>query len=170
MTYEIADVILPGNDKAFEVGSRAEVGALADLDPVHLALIDKPVTACLATTKASGKTQLTPVWLNHDGTYLQLNSVRGRVKDRNLRARPDLTLLLINPENPYHWISIDGTVTEIIDEDDPQRGKQATDNIDDLAESYLGVRPYPLRDPNGEIRVLYKVTPTRIMTFGPVEG
>ena len=55
-------------------------------------------------------------------------------------------------------------------EDNEELGYLATKNIDDLAESYLGTRPYPLRDPAGEIRVLYKVQPTRIMTFGPVEG
>lgn len=170
MSYEIADIIIPGNEKAFEVGSRKPATRLGELAPVHLALLDGPVTACLATTKASGRTQLTPVWVNHDGTHLNLNSVRDRVKDRNIRARPDLTLLLINPENPYHWISIEGTVVDTIDEDDPERGHLATESIDDLAECYLGNRPYPLRDPNGEIRALYKVEPTRIMTFGPVGG
>ena len=170
MSYEIADVITPGNDKAFEVGTRTPATTLGELAPVHLALLDKPVTACLATARANGRSQLTPVWVNHDGTHLYLNSVRDRVKDRNLRARPDLTLMLLNPDNPYHWLSIDGTVVEIIDEDDAARGHLATENIDDLAESYLGTRPYPLRDPKGEVRVLYKVAPTRIMTFGPVEG
>ena len=33
-----------------------------------------------------------------------------------------------------------------------------------------GTSPYPLRDPNGEVRVMYTLRPTRILTFGPVEG
>jgi hypothetical protein len=59
-------------------------------------------------------------------------------------------------------------VVRIIEEDDEADGHLATENIDDLADVYLGKRPYPLRDPRGEVRVLYKVEPTRIVTFGPV--
>jgi hypothetical protein len=107
---------------------------------------------------ASGRIQLTPVWCNHDGTHVNLNSVKGRVKDRNMRERPDIALLLLNPENPYHWMSINGRVVDIVDEDDPARGHLATENIDDLAELYVNQRPYPFRDPKGgEIRVLYKL-------------
>ena len=96
--------------------------------------------------------------------------MRDRIKDRNLRARPDLTLLLLNPENPYHWLSIEGTVVEVVDEDDAARGHLATDSIDALAQVYLNTSPYPFRDPKGEVRVRYKVRPTKIMTFGPVTG
>ncbi|MEM6284950.1 MAG: hypothetical protein AAF787_22355, partial [Chloroflexota bacterium] len=100
------------------------------------------------------------------GEYVLLNSVRDRLKDRNMRARPNVTLLFINPKNPYHWMTIYGIIVEYIDEDDEENGHLATQNIDDLAESYLGERPYPLRDAKGEIRVLYRVQPTRIQTFG----
>ena len=113
MPYEIADVILPGNDGAFDIGKRKPAARIDELAAEHRGLLDGPVTAVLATTKANGRAQLTPVWVNHDGTHLFLNSVRDRVKDRNLRARPDLTLLLLNPENPYHWLSIEGTVVAI---------------------------------------------------------
>jgi len=63
-----------------------------------------------------------------------------------------------------------GVVEEIIDEDDPESGHTVTENIDALAEKYLGTSPYPLRAPKGEVRVLYKVRPTKILTFGPVGG
>jgi hypothetical protein len=79
-----------------------------------------------------------------------------------------LTLMLLNPKNPYHWLTVYGRVVEVIDENDPERGHLATENIDDLAEKYLGQRPYPLRDPAGEIRVRYSVEPRRVVTFGPV--
>jgi hypothetical protein len=36
-----------------------------------------------------------------------------------------------------------------LDEDDPTRGPEASCNIDELAASYLGQSPYPLRDPGG---------------------
>ena len=165
---EIADVVTPGQAAAFTIGDRAQAGTLDALAAVHRELLDTPVTATLATVCNDGTVQLTPVWVNRDADVLLLNSVRGRLKDRNLRARPQVSLMLVNPQNAYHWITVYGTVTDVVDEDDPARGGEATANIDDLAESYLGQRPYPLRDPGGEIRVLYKVRPDRVVTFGPV--
>jgi PPOX class probable F420-dependent enzyme len=165
---QIANVITPGNAESFTIGETRRADKLTDLDPVHLDLITGAVTATLATINEDGLPQLTPVWVNHDGQSLNLNSVRGRLKDRNMRARPRVSLMFVNNNNPYHWITIEGEVAEIIDEDDAERGAQATNNIDDLAELYLGQRPYPLRDPKGEIRVLYKVRPLRILKFGPV--
>ncbi len=165
---EIADVITPVREKSFTIRERIQVTGLKDLPPVHLKLLGEPVTAALATLNPGGTIQLTPVWCNHGGTFINLNSVRGRLKDRNLRANPNLTLILVNPNNPYHWITILGRVVKVIEEDDREEGWQATQTIDDLAETYLGKRPYPLRDPRGEVRVLYKVEPRRIVTFGPV--
>ncbi len=67
-------------------------------------------------------------------------------------------------------MTINGTVDEIIDEDDPETGHLATESIDALAEKYMGERPYPLRNPKGEVRVLFKLRPTKILTFGPTGG
>jgi PPOX class probable F420-dependent enzyme len=170
MSFEIADVIPPVNVRAFTIGERTTGDSLRDLPEVHLALLDEPVTAAVGTVSADGTAQLTPNWVHHDGTYVFLNSVRGRLKDRNYRARPNVTILLMNPKNPYHWITIYGAIEEFIEEDDPANGHLATESIDALSQSYLGADPYPLRDPGGEIRVLYKVRPTRIITFGPVGG
>lgn len=168
MSIEIADVITPGNPKSFTIGERAAGARLSDLPAIHMALIDGPVTASVATINADGTPQLTPNWLAHDGELLYLNSVRGRLKDRNMRARPSVTIMLVSPQNPYHWITIYGEVAAIIDEDDPAQGHLATESIDALAQLYLGTSPYPLRDPAGEVRVRYTIRPTRILTFGPV--
>ena len=170
MSFEIREMITPGNEKAFTVGKTRGGASLSDLAPVHRALLEDPVTAVLATIKKSGSPQLTPVWVSHDGERINLNSARGRLKDRNLRARPTASLLLMDPNNPYHFVTIDGVVDEIIDEDDPEKGHLATENIDAHAEKYMGTKPYPLRDPKGEVRVLYKLRPTKILTFGPVES
>ncbi|HZD65663.1 MAG TPA: PPOX class F420-dependent oxidoreductase [Acidimicrobiales bacterium] len=166
----VEDVITPGNPGAFTVGDRSAADSLDHLAPVHRAMLDRPVTAVLATEKANGRPQLTPVWCNTDGVHVQINTARGRLKDRNLRSRPRASLLLLDPEDPYHWLMIEGDVAETVDEDDADRGHEATTTIDDLAESYLGQRPYPLRAPEGEVRVLHRVLPTRIMTFGPAQG
>ena len=166
MSVKIQEVITPGNEAAFTVGSQKKGQSLTELDPIYLQLLETGVTAALATMNKNGRPQLTPVWINHDGTYINLNSVRGRLKDRNLRARPDVTIMLMNPQNPYHWMTIWGTVERITDEDDPQEGHLATENSNALVQIYLNTTPHPFRDPKGEIRVLYQVRPTRIQTFG----
>ena len=155
----------PSNEKAFTVKDK-KPGSLKDIAPHYRQLFDEPVTAALTTVDDKGKMQITPVWVSNDGTRLELNSVRGRLKDRNLRSNGKVSLLLMNPKNAYHWMSIDGKVVEIIDEDDKARGHLATESIDLLAKKYLNQTPYPLRDPKGEIRALYKVEPLHILTFG----
>ena len=166
MSLEIGSVIQPGNENAFQVGDRKANASLSDLPDTHRPLLEGPITAALATITPKGRAQISPVWCSHDGTHIKLNSVKGRVKDKNLRARREVALLLLNPEQPYHWMSINGRVVEVIDESDPERGHLATESIDELSELYINERPYPLRDPTGEERVLYMVEPTRILTFG----
>ncbi len=169
MGLQIGSVIKAGNENAFQVGERKKNATLADIPDSHRSLLDGPIVASLATLTPKGGTQISPVRCSHDGTHLNINSARGRVKDENMREWPEVALLLLNPTNPYHWMSINGRVVEVIDEDDRQRGQLATENIDDLAELYVDRRPYPFRDPKGEVRVLYKVEPTRILTFGTPE-
>ena len=141
MAIRTADVIMPGNDNAFETGKRGQISSIADLDPSYRWMLEKNVTATLATIKPNGLPQLTPVWLAHDGRYILLNTKKGRLKDRNMRARPDVAILCVNPENPYHWVAINGRVVETIEETDPARGRQATENIDELARRYITPRP-----------------------------
>jgi hypothetical protein len=122
MGATIGDVITPGNEKAFTVKDK-KAGALKDLPPQYKQLLSDAVTVSLTTVSAKGEMQVTPVWVGNDGTLLELNSARGRLKDRNLRANGKATLLFMNPKNPYHWMSINGKVVEIIDEDDKARGR-----------------------------------------------
>jgi len=166
MSIMLEEVITPGSPKAFSVGQRTEATTIANLDPIYSLLLETPVTASVATISANGTPQLTPNWCEHNGTYVFLNSVLGRLKDRNLRVRPDVTIMLVNPQNPYHWMTIYGQVAEIIEETDPKRGHEATESIDRLAKKYLNTTPYPMRAEGGEVRVLYKVRPLRIQTFG----
>jgi PPOX class probable F420-dependent enzyme len=165
-----ADVIMPGNTNAFEVGRREQIASISQLPDVHRALLEMPVTAALATVGPHGRPHLTPVWVSHNGTHILLNTKKGRQKERNMRARREVSLLCVDPKNPYHWIRLQGEVEEIVEETDPLKGQEATRHIDDMSERYLGARPYPLRDPGGELRVLFKIRPTYVMTFGPAPG
>ena len=48
-------------------------------------LFTKVAFAHLATSMADGSPQVTPVWVDYDGTHVRVNSAKGRVKDKNMR-------------------------------------------------------------------------------------
>lgn len=152
---------LPGAD------GRSEISSLNDLAPEMQRLLDEPIYATVATLRKSGPPHITIVWCDRDEKYVYINSSKGRIKDLNLRARPDVSLNLMNPRNNYHWLTVEGKVVEMIDEEDPNRAAEVTQHIDDLGEFYVKKRPYPNRFP-GEVRVKYKIEPTRIVAFGPI--
>lgn len=121
-------------------------------------LTNKITFAHLGTVMKDGTAQVTPIWFSYDGTHIVLNSAKGRVKDRNMRARPGVALSILDPDNAYRYIQIMGTITEIT-----EHGGDA--HIDALTKKYLGQDSYPYRQA-GEVRVIYKVTPNKVQTMG----
>src|SRR5437660_3603255 len=110
MPIQTADVIMPGNENAFEVGKRGEISSIAALDPSYRWMLEKNVTATLATIKPNGLPQLTPIWVAHDGTNILVNTKKGRLKERNMRRRPDVSSLGVDPQDAYDWGSNRGRV------------------------------------------------------------
>ena len=164
---EIGHLTPAGQSGSFSIGTRQTERSLGDLPAAHLKLLDGAVTASMSCLNANGTIHISPVWVSRDNNEILVNSVRGRQKDRNLRQRRHASLLFVNPDNPYHWMSIQGVVDDIIDEDDPVRGSVATDSINHLSQMYLGESTYPLRDPDGtEVRSLYRIRPTRVVVLG----
>jgi PPOX class probable F420-dependent enzyme len=125
-------------------------------------LVDGPVVATLGTINDSGSIQLTGVWTQRDGTSFWVNTVKGHVKDRNMRARPEVSLIWYDPLDSWRFVSVTGHVVEIVDEDDPERGSWVTDQIDGLAERYTGQRPYPFRRV-GDVRSAFRIETTRVL-------
>lgn len=162
---DVADGVQPDQ---FTVGSRHEVGGLEELDPIYRQLMDEPVTAVLAVMGGDGRPNLTPVWFGYEGNKVLLNFAEHRRKTGWMRRDPRVTILLVNPANPYHWISIRAAVTREIHEDDPEMGHWATETIDRAWTKYSGAEPpYGLRDPSiNERRVLFECTVERVATFG----
>ncbi len=115
--------------------------------------------AHLATINEDGTPQNTPVWFDYDGRHVIVNSAKGRVKDRNMRRNPRVALSILDAENPYRYVEIQGAIVKIEEE-----GADAV--IDGLAKKYLGVDEYPYRQPD-EVRVTYRVQPMRVLTFAP---
>ena len=128
-----------------------------DLDK-YRDLFDKKAFAHLATVGASGRPQVTPVWCDFDGTHVRINTARGRVKDRNLKANPRVALSILDPDNPYRYVQVQGRVTEMTEQG-------ADQHIDALAKKYIGQDRYPWRKP-GEVRVLVRIAAERVQGMG----
>lgn len=122
----------------------------------HRDILEKRSFAHVATVDANGAPQVTPVWVDFDGELIWINSAKGRKKDRNLRARPCVALSVQDPDDPYRYLGVQGEIVEITEEG-------AAAHIDKLSRKYRG-RDYEL--PAGQIRVIYKIKPTRVWTMG----
>lgn len=131
----------------------------ATIPEKYLDLLDsKKAFAHLATLMPDGWPQVTPVWCDREGSYVRINSARGRIKDLNMRREPRITLCLSDPDNAYRYLEIRGRVMEITE-------NGADDHINLLAKKYLGADVYPNRRP-GEVRVIYRVKVERAFGRG----
>jgi len=121
-------------------------------------LFQKKAFANLATVMPDGTPQVTPVWVDFDGKHVIVNSARGRRKDKNMSQNSSVALSIMDPDNPYRYLEVRGRVAEITEEG-------ADQHIDTMAKKYMGVDKYPYRQP-GEVRVMYKIEPTRTSQMG----
>ena len=131
---------------------------MTTIPPTYRDLLDKKSFAHIATIGGDGTPQVTPVWIDYDGTHIRFNTARGRVKTQNLERMPKIALSVQDPENPYRYIQVRGRVVEVTE-------KGADAHIDALAKKYLGQDRYPYRRP-GEVRVTVKVMPEKIQSMG----
>ena len=127
---------------------------MATIPEQYRDLFTKKAFAHLATVGPDGAPQVTPVWVDFDGTHVRFNTAKGRVKVRNLARNPRVALSIQDPDNPYRYVQVRGRVVEATE-------KGADAHIDALAKKYLGQDKYPFRQP-GEVRVMYKVLPERV--------
>lgn len=131
----------------------------ASIPATHAMFFGRPIVASLATVLPSGQPQVQPVWCSYDGTHVLVNTAKGRVKYRNLHERRPVTLLLINPDDVYHWLEIRGHVAE-----ETENG--AREQLDQLAKRYIGADKYPWHQP-GDVRVLFRIAPDHVTAYGP---
>jgi len=103
----------------------------------------------LATTMSDGTPQVTPVWFDIDEQYILINTNEGRVKDRNMKARPRVAMVIQDPSTPYRYLQVRGKVADIT-----RIG--ADEHINKLSLKYDN-RPWMYRD--GQKRIIFKIEP-----------
>ncbi len=161
---DVAGGLQPGQ---FAVGERQKITSLSDLDPIYKALLDRPITVTLGLITPDGRVGLTPMWFDYEGDQILVNTAAHRPKCGWIRRQPLLTILIVNPNNAYHWVQIKCHVAREELETGPN-GARVTRQLDKIWTKYTGnPPPYGLRDPAiDEKRVLFVCDIDRIATFG----
>lgn len=117
-----------------------------------------PYVGVVTDLRPDGTLHSTIVWVDVEGDDgVSFNTAYGRAKPRYIANDPRVSLTVVDPADPYRWISISGTAS-LVDEG-------ANEHIDRLAKKYIDRDIYPWRRPEGQ-RVTVRISPTRIESRG----
>ena len=127
--------------------------ARSQLNADERGLFTPPNHAVMGTIRPDGSAQVTPVWAMLEDDLVVVNSARGRAKVRNVERDRRATVTVMDREDWYRWVSVEGPVLEITEDG-------AVDHIDRVSRAYTGE---PFRDLlPGEIRVRIVIRPERV--------
>jgi PPOX class probable F420-dependent enzyme len=130
---------------------------LARLKEAEARMFEAPNYAVASAVRDDGCPQQTVVWIDYDGEHVVFNTAEGRYKPEYIRRQGRAGVHVMDPENPYKWISVAGPA-ELTHEG-------AEEHIDKMAKKYLGKDSYPWRK-QGEQRVIVKITPEHVTSYG----
>ena len=120
-------------------------------------LLQRPILAAVTTLNPDGQPHSVPVWCDYDGESVRVNFPAATKKARNLRANPRLTLLIIDPQKPGHWLELQGRASDPRDE-----AQGAREHINQLSAKYTGNPVYQPRGASGTGRQMYVIEATKI--------
>jgi len=81
------------------------------LSEATLRLLDGRNYAVLATVNPDGSPQTSVVWVGRDGDDLLFSTVEGRVKHRNMRRDPRVSVTVIDWSDPENYVELRGRVS-----------------------------------------------------------
>jgi len=120
-------------------------------------LAENPYVGVVTDLRADGTPHSTVVWVDVEDGKVSFNTARGRAKPTNIERNPYVSLLVVDPNNSYKWVSVSGRA-ELTEEG-------ADEQIDKLAKKYLGQDKYPWRNPE-EQRVKVLIEPEQVDASG----
>ncbi|MGK2932980.1 MAG: PPOX class F420-dependent oxidoreductase [Solirubrobacterales bacterium] len=126
---------------------------MAEIPDEATHLLEGQHFAHVATLMEDGSPQVTPVWVGREGDIVTFNTAKGRLKEKNLKRDPRVAISIVDAENPYVPLVIQGKVVEMTEEG-------ADEDVDALAKRYLDEDSYPFRQP-GEERIIVKIEPDK---------
>jgi PPOX class probable F420-dependent enzyme len=130
---------------------------MATLTDKQKQFLDNPYVGVVTTLREDGSPHTTVVWVDRENGTVSFNTAYGRRKPAELERDPRVSLLVLDPSDPYKWVEIDGRARLTTDGADEQ--------IDRLAKKYLGKDEYPFRNPD-ETRVRVEIEPQHVEATG----
>ena len=130
---------------------------MATLTEKQREFLEQPFVGEVTTLRPDGSPHTTVVWVDVDTDEVIFNTAVGRAKERYLRKDPRASLIVVDPQDPYKWVSVAGRA-ELSTEG-------ADGEIDKLAKKYLGKDEYPWRNPE-EQRINVRIRPEKVDTAG----
>jgi PPOX class probable F420-dependent enzyme len=127
------------------------------LSEAERAFLAESFVGVVTTISPDGSPQSTVVWVDVDDEGVSINTAYGRVKPRNLARDPRISLVVVDPSDPYRWVKVNGTAALVDEGADAQ--------IDRLSKKYTGRDVYASRQP-GERRVSVRITAKRVLSRG----
>src|SRR5205085_3317108 len=89
--------------------SRRRRETMAKLTDEQREFLDNhPYVGTVTTLREDGSPHSTIVWIDTENGYVSFNTAAGRAKERHLRQDPRVSVLVVDPENPYQWVSVSG--------------------------------------------------------------
>jgi PPOX class probable F420-dependent enzyme len=117
----------------------------------HKDLLDASF-ATLATIGPDGAPQLTEVWFLAEDRKLKLSLNTARQKTKNLTARPQCSLFILDLQNPYRYVDVRGEASIEPDDDYAFAERVGAKYDSDLRE----------HDGPGESRVVVTIEPSNV--------
>jgi len=118
-------------------------------------VVDGSSFATVATIEPDGSPQTSVVWITREGDTLVFSTVVGRRKTDNMQRDPRVSVLVMDPDNPYSYLEVRGRVSMT------EEGGRAL--IDALAASYRGLDRYPWDDGTDNVRVVCRVHADKVV-------
>jgi PPOX class probable F420-dependent enzyme len=103
----------------------------------------------LATIMPNGSPQVSPVWFSIDGEHVLINTNEGRTKDKNMKARPRVAMVIQDPKDQDRYLGMRGEVVAFTREG-------ADEHINWLSLKYYN-KPWRYRE--GQRRIIYRIKP-----------
>ena len=128
-----------------------------DLTPAQRHFLENPFVGVVTDLRPDGSPHSTVVWVDVDDDGPSFNTAWPRAKPRYLDVDPRVSLVVLDPHDPYRWFAMTGTAT--------MKDEGANDQIDRLSEKYTGREKYASHR-EGETRVSVRISPTWIESRG----
>jgi len=129
----------------------------AKIPETVLDLFERPIICALSTVGTDGQPHTVPVWFDFDGTYVRVNAPAATKKARDMAKNSKVAVLILDPQQAFHWVEVRGHVVEVRDE-----SQGARDHINHLSQKYTGNPVYQGFGNSNQDRRMYVIEPDKV--------